>query len=406
MFYSTELNFLKKVFTKCHLNIQTINPYAPFKNAIQNFDLRHFINEDEYDKTIYDYINPFDDNTIYKIRDIFSCCYMFMKLPDNSNETVLSIGPYLSSELTHEQILEKIEKLGIDIQRRNEIERCYSSIPVIEEGDCIFVLLDAFAENLWGESNYKVFDLNREHSGAASPLQIKKEQNDSEKTILNMQIMESRYSYENEIMKAVSTGQTHKAELMLSRFSNIAFESRLSDPLRNMKNYCIIMNTLLRKAAENGGVHPIYLDSTSSDFARKIELLNSVYAIQGFMLEMFRSYCRLVNKHSMKNYSAPVQKAIVYIDSDLTADLSLSAIANNLNISPGYLSAIFKKETGQTLTDHVNRKRIKNAMLLLETTKLQIQTIAQYCGIIDMQYFTKMFKKYTGTTPKKYRESK
>lgn len=218
--------------------------------------------------------------------------------------------------------------------------------------------------------------------------------------------MESRYAYENEIMKAVSQGQTHKAELMLSRFSNISFETRLADPVRNLKNYCIIMNTLLRKAAENGGVYPIYLDSTSSDFARKIELLNSAYAVQGLMLEMFRSYCRLVNKHSMKNYSAPVQKAIIYIDSDLTADLSLSAIADNLNISPGYLSALFKKETGQTLTEHVNRKRIKNAMLLLETTKLQIQTIAQYCGIIDMQFFSKMFKKYTGTTPKRYRESK
>ena len=166
------------------------------------------------------------------------------------------------------------------------------------------------------------------------------------------------------------------------------------------------MNTLLRKAAENGGVHPIYLDSTSSSFARKIELLNSSYAVQGLMLEMFRTYCRLVNKHSMKNYSVPVQKAIILIDSDLTSDLSLSSIATKLNVSSGYLSALFKKETGQTLTEHVNNKRIKNAMLLLETTKLQVQTIAQYCGILDMQYFSKMFKKYTGTTPKKYRDSR
>lgn len=406
MFYSTELTFLRKVLTKCHLNTVIINPNAPFKNTMHNFGLKAFINEDEFDKTIYDYINPFEDNTIYKIKDLFSCCYMFMKLPDNNNDIVLSIGPYLSSEMTHERVLEKIEKLCIDTQLTKDIERCYSDIPIFEESDRIFSLLDSFAENIWSENNYKVIDVNREYSGASSPLHIKSEQNDSEKTMLNMHIMESRYAYENEIMKAVSQGQTHKAELMLSRFSNISFETRLADPVRNLKNYCIIMNTLLRKAAENGGVHPIYLDSTSSDFARKIELLNSVYAVQGLMLEMFRSYCRLVNKHSMKNYSAPVQKAIIYIDSDLTADLSLSAIADNLNISPGYLSALFKKETGQTLTEHVNRKRIKNAMLLLETTKLQIQTIAQYCGIIDMQYFSKMFKKYTGTTPKRYRESK
>ena len=75
------------------------------------------------------------------------------------------------------------------------------------------------------------------------------------------------------------------------------------------------------------------------------------------------------------------------------------------NISPSYLSALFKQEVGKTLTEYVNSKRIERAMQLLETTRLQVQTIAQNCGILDVHYFSKIFKKTTGMTPKEYRAS-
>ena len=107
----------------------------------------------------------------------------------------------------------------------------------------------------------------------------------------------------------------------------------------------------------------------------------------------------------MKNYSPLIQKVLTTIDSELTADLSLNFQAKELNVNPSYLSSLFKKETGMTLTDYVNKKRAEHAARLLKTTSMQIQTIAQYCGILDVNYFTKVFKKYLGKTPKEYRES-
>ncbi|MBP1576519.1 MAG: AraC family transcriptional regulator, partial [Oscillospiraceae bacterium] len=221
----------------------------------------------------------------------------------------------------------------------------------------------------------------------------------------NMQMMETRYAQENELMDAVAAGHMHKAETLLHALSPHSFENRLSDQLRNVKNYLIIMNTLLRKAAERGGVHPVYLDSNSSAFARQIEQLPGVEQVGSLMEEMFRSYCRLVKMHSMRQYSPPIQRVITYIDSDLTANLSLSTLAAMQNVSAGYLSSLFKQETGETLTEHVNRKRVKFAMRLLGTTRLQVQTIAQHCGILDVHYFSKVFKKYAGMTPKEYRNS-
>lgn len=107
----------------------------------------------------------------------------------------------------------------------------------------------------------------------------------------------------------------------------------------------------------------------------------------------------------MKDFSSPVQKAITCIDSNLACDISLSVLASTQNISAGYLSTLFKKETGKTVTEYINNSRVEYAKKLLGTTKLQIQTIAQHCGILDVHYFSKLFKKYTGKTPKEYRDS-
>lgn len=119
---------------------------------------------------------------------------------------------------------------------------------------------------------------------------------------------------------------------------------------------------------------------------------------------MIHMYCFLVKNHSIKGYSPLVQKVIISIDTDLTADLSLNALASRMNVNASYLSTLFKRETGSTLTDYVNEKRIQHGILLLHSTNLQIQTIASYCGIPDVNYFTKLFKKRVGKTPKAYRE--
>jgi len=164
------------------------------------------------------------------------------------------------------------------------------------------------------------------------------------------------------------------------------------------------MNTLLRKAAEQGGVHPVYLDKISSEFALQIEGISTITNIQNMMSEMFHAYCRLVKKHSLKNYSPAVGKIITIVEADLTANLSLNALAKTLNVSASYLSTLFKKETGKTLTDYVNGRRVEYAKKLLKTTTLQIQTIAGLCGIDDVHYFSKMFKNTVGLTPKAFRE--
>lgn len=404
MYYEPELRFLHETFKKCRIQTLIADLSQPLDKAEDPglyVSLIHGISPDTPLNQILPTVHP---ATIYRLQDVFGCRYMYLLLPELPREAIFAVGPYLTSAPDKKQIMQWAESRGISPARQTQLELYYSAIPILPENSQLPLMMDAFSERLWGPGGFSVEDINLDATAIHSIPEAA--QADPEQDAMwKIRSMEQRYHYENELIDAVTKGQLHKAELLLSTFSTFNFEQRVADPLRNAKNYCIIMNTLLRKAAQQGGVHPVYLDSASSGYAAKIEQQHALDTIPSLMAEMFRGYCRLVRKHSLKDYSPPVQKALTYIDADISGNLSLSSISQALNISSSYLSTLFRKETGQTLTEYISQRRVKHAMHLLETTKLQVQTIAQHCGIMDVQYFSKVFKRITGKTPKEYRES-
>lgn len=401
MFYENELRFLQKMLNKCHLPNAIIDPEAPIERYADTV-LQPFVQCRRFANTFYGIVPHIQPATIYRLLDVFLCRYIFMDLPYCNRPSVLLIGPFLTNSITQQQVLEQAERMNFPPGALRELELFYSSVPVVREEHHLFAMVNTFAEYVFsGEGNFDSMDLYFDHSGVSLPDFVYNKTSESDS--LDAEVMEHRYQFENQLIEAVAQGNSHKAEQMMAGFSNLTFESRTSDQLRNMKNYCIIMNTLMRKAAEKGRVHPIHLDRVSSDFARRIEALRSLNAVSDFMLEMMRAYCRLVKRHSMQNYSPLVQKAMIHIEGDLTGDLSLSTVAAKNNVSSGYLSGLFKKETGQTFTAYVNGRRIAMAKHLLKTTHLQVQTIAQHCGILDFHYFCRLFKNLTGATPTEYR---
>lgn len=84
-------------------------------------------------------------------------------------------------------------------------------------------------------------------------------------------------------------------------------------------------------------------------------------------------------------------------------DFSLHSTAEQLLISPNYLSTKFKQETGHSFSHYVNSLRIQRACVLLEDTRNRVSDVAEMVGIEDVRYFTRLFKKQTGYTPGDYR---
>lgn len=403
MFYESELNFFRNVIERC--KIQTV---IATKNEIPpkiDMGIREFLNlKKDYDDLFCVFGNT---KTVTKVCDPFFCNYIFIPLPETETESVLIVGPYTKNAVAKKEIAKVSDEYAFSQHIKSEIQKYYSTVPYLNDDGIIMTLVNCLCEKLFG--SLENFTVVTKDISEISDISLIYKSESAEKTDdpwLTVQMLERRYNAENTLLNAVSQGLVHKAEMVFASIKpSEMLESRIADPLRNAKNFMIITNTLLRKAAEHGSVHPLYIDGISSDFAKKIESLQTLSETDELFGYMVKKYCRLVNKHSQKMYSLLVQKVITRIDADITADLSLKTQADFLNVNPSYLSTLFKKETGKTLTEFVNMKRMEKAKHLLTSTNMQVQTIAQNCGILDVNYFTKIFKKYTNETPNEYRKA-
>ena len=405
MKYENELSFLRDILNKCHINTSILSPLDSIWTTCEPYlsnTLDFYSNQKD---RIHSILGNIENNTQYLLSNDFGFRYICLKLPTQSESNLLFIGPYLSAPLTPSEILEIGEKNTLSPSEQKLFESYYSTLPIIPPYDRIFTIIDTFCEKVWETASFTITEASKNYNLPLIPASNEKKADGIEDILATADLMEMRYTFENELIRAVTLGQQHKENMLAGAFSESMFEKRLQDPLRNVKNYCIIMNTLLRKAAEQGGVHPMQIDKLSSLYAAKIELMSDYKKVAELMREIFSGYCRSVQKHSTANYSPIVKKAVLIIETDISAELTLSELAKKQEVSSGYLATIFKKETGKTVSEYIRFKRIEYAKYLLKTTELQVQTIALHCGIMDIQYFSKQFKKETGKTPKEYRQS-
>lgn len=106
------------------------------------------------------------------------------------------------------------------------------------------------------------------------------------------------------------------------------------------------------------------------------------------------------------NSAAVVSKAKSYISLHLNQDISRNDIAGYVNLNPDYLTRIFKKETGLTISEYVLQERIRTAQEMLSKTGMPITEIAYAVGYNNYSHFSKMFKKATSMNPQEYRKSR
>ena len=94
---------------------------------------------------------------------------------------------------------------------------------------------------------------------------------------------------------------------------------------------------------------------------------------------------------------------LAYINEHFDESVNLDSLANRFYVSKYHLSREFKKEFNQTIIQYLLNKRITYAKELLRFTDMSIGEIAQKCGIGDMNYFNKVFRKVEGSTASEYR---
>lgn len=118
---------------------------------------------------------------------------------------------------------------------------------------------------------------------------------------------------------------------------------------------------------------------------------------------MLRSFMELVFEHRDARHASVLHRVTQHIEAHCHEDLRLADLARLCQLSPSYLSRIFKRETGITLQQYINQVRIEKARRLLLGSDARIVDIALALGFEDQSYFTKVFRRVAGQTPMQYR---
>ncbi|MEG1500828.1 MAG: AraC family transcriptional regulator, partial [Clostridiales bacterium] len=98
-----------------------------------------------------------------------------------------------------------------------------------------------------------------------------------------------------------------------------------------------------------------------------------------------------------------IRKAIAFMNQNFTEQITIKEVADHIHMNPTYFSSIFKKATKKPFSQYLQQIRVEESKLLLTTTQQSILSVAISCGFSSQSYFTKVFIKNTGITPKEYR---
>ena len=191
-----------------------------------------------------------------------------------------------------------------------------------------------------------------------------------------------------------------------NNFGNAAGMGVLSEnPLKNIKYHFIITTAMLTRFCVEGGMELERAYRLSDFYISKMDKSQSiqeVISLHHTMVLDFTEKMVILRKETV--ISKSVALCIDYIYNHLHERISVMDLADYTNLSPSYISRLFKGEMKQPISEYIRDRKIDEAQNLLKHTNYRIVDIANYLAFPSQSYFVQTFRKRTGVTPKKYRD--
>ncbi|WP_456277555.1 helix-turn-helix domain-containing protein [Bacillus sp. AK128] len=312
------------------------------------------------------------------------------------------IGPSLYREAAEETLNGLISDLQIKVDKKTLYDY-YHTIPIVSKRSLLHTALIAtyllYSKRL---DLTEVIQLDSSLDFDGKP-----KENPDLHVAKNRQEISFHTTYETEQATFQCIKEGRKEEL-LSRINLPEMEGKLGilskkSRLRSEKNLAISAITLATRSAMEGGVQPELAYTMSDLYIQELEELKEITAIQKLLQQAILDFTDRVIEGKHHTYSRPIVQCQSYIYKHLYEEISLADLAKVANMNPNYLSTTFKKEVGLSVTEYILRERIKEAKKLLSHSDYSISEIYTWLNFHDQSHFTKVFKKMTGVTPKKYR---
>lgn len=131
---------------------------------------------------------------------------------------------------------------------------------------------------------------------------------------------------------------------------------------------------------------------------------SSAEQIIEFLMECVDRYMTVEAQERMNQQRHLIRKVAAFIDERVQDNWTVKQLGERFNLNASYLSVLFKKEMGKTISEYVQETRIRQAKELLCDPSIKVYEVADHVGIQTSAYFTYLFKKLVGCTPQEYRD--
>lgn len=370
-------------------HILDLNPL--YKNEKQNlFKVIKFIPEKGYDFPVIRssfFLENYITISVYQ-KNIF--------------EGTVLIGPSVSYPIAEANINGFINDTQAFFYRK-QVFQYYREIPNLQQEKLIDISLVAFHMfNGILLSSDNVLDKNEE---LTQPLKMEEKINLSISKNLQARTLHHDPIFEKKILAIIKEGRVEDLKgvfaLMAEQEGGVLSKSSY---IRSLKNLIIGTIAIVTRSAIEGGL-PYELAFTLSDiFIQRLEELNKVDEIISLAQEVLYTFAERVLQVKNERYSQTVTACKNYIFNHLYEEINHDDLATTIGLTPNYVSTLFKKEVGITISEYIQQVKINEAKKLIEYSNTPISEICSLLNFTDQSYFTKVFKKHTGITPKQYRE--
>ena len=176
------------------------------------------------------------------------------------------------------------------------------------------------------------------------------------------------------------------------------------DPLQNIRYHFVVTRAMITRYCVHGGMEQEKAYSLSDFYILKMDSCKSIQEISKLHDTMCIDMCKQMNIiRNSQILSKPIVLCIDYIYSHIHYRITIKELADHLHLSESYLSKLFSKEMGVSLSQYILDLKIEKAKNLLQYSEYNIVDIANYLSFSSQSHFIQVFQKKTGLTPHKYR---
>ena len=210
------------------------------------------------------------------------------------------------------------------------------------------------------------------------------------------------YEKEKELITKVKTKNVPEAKGILNDLLGYVLFSG-GNSMDILKSRAIELCSLLSRAAIEGGAATDSILKINNHFLQNLQNINNLDELCYKLQESVEVFTESMFNYIPSKNNELMKKAIAYISKNYSKNLTLEEVANDVHLNPAYFSTVFKQSCGSSFKEYLNMVRIEESKRLLANTDYSVIDIAIAVGFEDQSYFSKVFKKYTGLTPKQYR---